>query len=37
MANIYSIPYMWSLNLHAMYRYRHFEFGVRINNLTNNK
>ena len=35
MANIYSIPYMWSLNLHAMYRYRHFEFGVRINNLTN--
>jgi iron complex outermembrane receptor protein len=35
MENKYSIPYLWTLNFHGLYRYRDFEFGVRINNITN--
>ena len=34
-ANEYSLPYLWTLNFHGMYRYRDVEFGVRVNNLTN--
>ena len=35
MANEYYIPYLWTLNFHGSYNYRDFEFGVRVNNLTN--
>jgi iron complex outermembrane receptor protein len=35
MSNEYSIPYLWTLNFHSSYRYQKFEFGMRINNLTN--
>jgi iron complex outermembrane receptor protein len=35
MENKYSIPYLWTLNFHGLYRYKDFEFGVRINNITN--
>ena len=35
MANEYSIPCLWALNFHGTYNYRDFEFGVRVNNLTN--
>ena len=35
MGNKYSIPYLWTLNFHGSYRYRDFEFGVRVNNITN--
>ena len=35
MGNEYSIPYLWTLNFHGTYNYRDFEFGVRLNNLTN--
>jgi iron complex outermembrane receptor protein len=34
-ANEHTIPYLWVLNFHGMYRYREFEFGIRINNITN--
>ena len=35
MGNEYSIPYLWTLNFHGSYKYRDFEFGVRVNNITN--
>jgi iron complex outermembrane receptor protein len=35
MGNEYSIPCLWSLNFHGAYNYRDFEFGVKVNNLTN--
>lgn len=35
MNNEHSIPYLWTLNFHGMYRYKNVEFGVRVNNLTN--
>lgn len=35
MANEYTIPYLWTLNFHGSYNYKDFEFGVRVNNLTN--
>lgn len=35
MSNEYSIPYLWTLNLHGSYNYRNFVFGLRVNNLTN--
>lgn len=34
-ANEHSLPYLWTLNFHGMYRYRDVEFGVRVNNLIN--
>ena len=34
-SNDYSIPYLWTLNFHGLYKYQNFEFGLRVNNLTN--
>ena len=35
MANEYTVPYLWTLNFHALYRYRYMEFSGRVNNITN--
>ena len=35
MSNEYTIPYLWTLNFHGSYKYRDFEFGARVNNITN--
>jgi hypothetical protein len=34
-SNDYSIPYLWTLNFQGLYKYQNFEFGLRVNNLTN--
>ena len=35
MKNEYSIPCVWMLDFHGLYRYRDFEFTMRVNNMTN--
>lgn len=35
MSNNFSIPESWVLNFHGLYRCKDFEFGLRVNNLTN--
>ena len=35
MKNEYSIPCVWMLDFHGLYRYRDFEFAMRVNNMTN--
>ena len=35
MSNKYELPYLWTLNFHGCYRFRDYELGLRINNITN--
>ncbi len=35
MSNEHKLPYLWTLNFHGCYRFREYEFGVRVNNITN--
>lgn len=35
MTNEHTLPYLWTLNFHGLYRFRDLEFGVRVNNITN--
>ena len=35
MTNEYTLPYLWTLNFHGLYRFRDLEFGARVNNITN--
>ena len=35
MANEHYVPYLWTLNFYTSYRWRDYEVGLRVNNLTN--